>query len=633
MIRIDSLAIRRGPRLLFENSSLSIHPGQKVGITGGNGCGKSSLFALIQGEVSADEGVLTIPERWVVAHVAQETPSLDCEAIDLVMDGDRELRRLQQQLEQAEQTEDGVRQGELYAAMEAIDGFNARNRAARLMQGLGCSVPQEGMRVDSFSGGWRMRLNLAQALMARSDLLLLDEPTNHLDLDAVFWLEAWLKQYEGTLLLISHDRDVLDRVVDGIIHIERQHMELSSGNYSAFERARAERLAQQQSAHERQQREREHMHSFVERFRAKATKAKQVQSRIKALERMETIAPAHVDSPFHFQFMPPKKNPHPLLTIEAVQAGYRGDAGNIVILDELSITLNPGDRLALLGRNGAGKSTLMKLLSSASTLLQGRREEAQALQIGYFAQHQLELLDLQATPLLHMQRNHPEATEQELRDFLGSFGFNGERVLEQVGPFSGGEKARLVLAMIVRQRPNLLLLDEPTNHLDLEMRHALTVALQSYQGALVVVSHDRYLLEGVADQFLLVARQQVEPFSGDLDDYAQWLRASDKQVQPAEANSIQKEATPMLNRKEQRRAEAELRKQQAPLRKQVNTLERSIEKLEGKRVQLEQRLAEPDLYQEDAKVELKQLLQEKGGIDQQLEREEEQLLLLYEELE
>ncbi len=626
MIRIDSLALRRGSRLLFENSTLSIHPGQKVGITGGNGCGKSSLFALILGQMGVDEGSLELPQSWVIAHVAQETPDLHCSAIELVMDGDRELRRLQQQLQEAEQAQDGELQGELYAALEAIDGFNARNRAARLMQGLGFTVAQEEQPVESFSGGWRMRLNLAQALMARSDLLLLDEPTNHLDLDAVFWLEAWLRQYEGTLLLISHDRDVLDRVVDGIIHIEQQQMRLTAGNYSAFERIRAERLAQQQSLHQRQQREREQIHRFVERFRAKATKAKQVQSRIKALERMELVAPAHVDSPFHFQFYTPKKNPHPLLTLEQVMAGYAVQA----VLQGVSLTLNPGDRLALLGRNGAGKSTLMKLLSSAATLLAGERSEAQALEIGYFAQHQLELLDLNASALLHLQRNHPEMAEQELRDYLGSFGFHGDRVLEPVAPFSGGEKARLVLALIVRQQPNLLLLDEPTNHLDLEMRHALTVALQQYEGALVVVSHDRYLLEGVADQFLLVANGAVEPFDGDLDDYARWLRMDS--AAPAEQASQQSETTPTISRKEQRRLEAEQRKQQAPLNRQIKQLEERVEQLEQQRIVLEQQLAEPALYQESEKGRLKQLLQEKGQLDQQLESEEEQLLLCYEAL-
>ncbi len=626
MIRIESLAIRRGPRLLFENSNCMIHPGQKIGVTGGNGCGKSSLFSLILGGVEADQGVLKIPQRWTVAHVAQETPSLDCAAIDLVMDGDRELRRLQHELEAAEQAQDGGRQGELFAQIEAIDGFNARNRAARLMQGLGFSVEQEERPVESFSGGWRMRLNLAQALMARSDLLLLDEPTNHLDLDAVFWLEEWLGRYPGTLLLISHDRDVLDRVVDGILHIEQQRMDLTSGNYSAFERIRGERLAQQQSAYQRQQREREHMHQFVERFRAKATKAKQVQSRIKALERMEAIAPAHVDSPFHFQFRKPKKNPHPLLRIEQVAAGY----GETPILDAVSMTLNPGDRWALLGRNGAGKSTLMKLLAGDATRLHGERQEAEALKIGYFAQHQLELLDLEATPLLHLQRNHPDATEQALRDYLGSFGFIGDRVSEAVAPFSGGEKARLVLAMVVRQRPNLLLLDEPTNHLDLEMRYALTVALQGFEGALVVVSHDRYLLEGVADQFLLVANRRVAPFDGDLDDYATWLRRSEVAEEKVGEGGYSQ--TTAVSRKEQRRIEAEQRKAEAPLRREVKQLEQQIEKLESQRAALEQRLAEPEIYEAEQKEALKQLLQQKGEIDPELEQLEERLLELYEAL-
>jgi len=581
------------------------------------------------GEISADEGELKLPESWVIAHVAQETPSLESSAIDLVMDGDHELRRLQRDLEMAEQSGDGIRQGELFAQMEAIDGFNARNRAARLMQGLGFTVNQEDLPVESFSGGWRMRLNLAQALMARSDLLLLDEPTNHLDLDAVFWLEDWLKQYPGTLLLISHDRDVLDRVVDGIVNIEHHKMELTSGNYSAFERVRAEKMAQQQSAWERQQREKEHMHRFVERFRAKATKAKQVQSRIKALERMESIAPAHVDSPFHFHFIQPEKLPHPMLTINHAVAGY----GDSVVLDDFSITLNPGERIALLGRNGAGKSTLMKLMDSSQTLLQGERLEAKHLHIGYFAQHQLELLDLQATPLLHLQRNHPNSTEQELRDYLGSFGFRDDRVMELVGPFSGGEKARLVLAMIIRQRPNLLLLDEPTNHLDLEMRHALVMALQEFKGALVVVSHDRYLLEGVADQFMLVADGGVEPFAGDLDDYGQWLRSSAKQGEVStnhDAGDVQRQS---LNRKEQRRLDAEQRKQQAPLKRMVARLEQEIEKLEVKKSELEERLVQPEIYEDSAKQKLKVVLQEQREVEQELENKEELLLAHYGDLE
>jgi ATP-binding cassette subfamily F protein 3 len=625
MIRISELSLRRGQRLLFSESSLSIHPGQKIGVTGGNGTGKSSLFALILGEMAIDEGGCALPDSWTIAHVAQETPSLDCSAIDLVMDGDRELRRLQLQLEEAQQSEDGVKQGLLYSEIESIDGFNAGNRAARLMQGLGFSVEQETLPVKTFSGGWRMRLNLAQALMSRSDLLLLDEPTNHLDLDAVFWLEEWLKQYQGTLLLISHDRDVLDRVVDGIIHIEQQQMVLTTGNYSAFERIRAERLAQQQSAYERQQREKVHMHRFVERFRAKATKAKQVQSRIKALERMEAIAPAHVDSPFHFSFHSPDKNPHPLLILDETATGY----GEQRVLEGISLTLNPGDRLALLGRNGAGKSTLMKLLAATQPVTAGSRTEAQALKIGYFAQHQLELLDLQASPLLHLQRNDSKATEQSLRDFLGGFDFHGDRVFEPVAPFSGGEKARLVLALIIYQSPNLLLLDEPTNHLDLEMRHALAVALQSFEGALVVVSHDRYLLEGVADQFLLVANGEATPFTGDLNDYAQWLRNGE--TQPLSATNTKESAA--LSRKELRRLEAEQRKKRAPLKRKVDQLEEAVGKVESQLAEIEQKLSDASIYQETRKIELTETLKQKGELDRQLESDEELLLDLYQQLE
>lgn len=642
MIRINSLSIRRGPRLLFDESTLSIHPGQKVGITGGNGTGKSSLFALIMGEMHLDEGELSIPDSWVISHVAQEVSSLECSAIDLVMDGDRELRKLEQRLAVAIESEDGLLQGEIYADIESIDGFNARNRAARLMQGLGFSVEQEDSLVESFSGGWRVRLNLAQALMARSDLLLLDEPTNHLDLDAVFWLEEWLKQYRGTLLVISHDRDLLDRVVDGVVNIEHKKMELTSGNYSSFERVRIEKLSQQQSAFERQQREQEHMHKFVSRFRATASKAKQVQSRVKALEKMEAIAPAHVDSPFNFHFFEPKKLPHPMLTIEHADAGY----GDLLVLEDYSITLNPGDRMALLGRNGAGKSTLMKLMASSSTMLSGSRNEAKDLKIGYFAQHQLELLDMDATPLLHLQRQHPDATEQQLRTYLGSFGFQKDRVLEPVGPFSGGEKARLVLALIIRQNPNLLLLDEPTNHLDLEMRHALVMALQEFEGALVVVSHDRYLLEGVADSFLLVAGGTVTPFSGDLDEYAAWLRSESKRIKPNSKNETKtkskgkskskaksddgnigsKKLKPDLNKKER----AEERKKLAPVRKKIKSCEQKIEKLEVKSCDIEDLLSSAEIYEESSKVELKELLQQKNMVDTELKQLEEALLEYYE---
>ncbi len=637
MIQFSSLVLRRGHKLLFENATFSIHTGQKIGITGRNGTGKSSLFKLILGEIQADEGSLEFPKNWVISHVAQETPALDRTAIDLVMDGDAELRRLQADLSVAEAADDGAKQGEIFAQLEAIDGFQARTRAAKLMQGLGFSIAQENEPVKNFSGGWRMRLNLAQALMCRSDLLLLDEPTNHLDLDAVFWLEEWLASYRGTLLMISHDRDVLDRTVDGIAHIEQQTMQLTPGNYSAFERIRAERLAQQQAEFVRQQREREYIHKFVERFRAKATKAKQVQSRIKALEKMELIAPAHVDSPFHFQFREPEKLPFPLLTIENAAAGYRSDTDETQILDEVSMVLNPGDRLALLGRNGAGKSTLMKLIAGNSVQLAGNRKEAKHLHIGYFAQHQLEQLDLEASAAQHLQRLEPDTPEQEIRDYFGSFGFHSDRVLEPVVPFSGGEKARLVLALIIRQHPNLLLLDEPTNHLDLEMRHALVMALQEFTGALVVVSHDRFLLEGTADQFLLVADGRIAPYDDNLDSYAQWLRSGAEKSEKTDSTTNTKNVdseitTEPVNKKEQRKLEAEKRKALAPLKKKISQLENSVEKLEVRQKELEEQLAQPEIYEDSEKEKLKAVLQEKLEVDKKLEEEEEQLLGLYGEI-
>ncbi|MGB5465626.1 MAG: ATP-binding cassette domain-containing protein, partial [Sedimenticolaceae bacterium] len=519
MLQFDNVSLRRGPRLLFEGASFQIHPGKKTGLTGANGTGKSSLFALVLGGLSSDQGRVTHPADWVIAHVAQETPSTQRAALEYVLDGDTRLRRLQTQLATAEQADDGAGIAQLHSELEHIGGYQANSRAASLMSGLGFRTQDEARPVSSFSGGWRMRLNLAQALMCRSDLLLLDEPTNHLDLDAVIWLESWLQQYSGTLLLISHDRDFLDRVCDQILHIEHARATLYSGNYSAFEHIRAQQLANQQAAYEKQQREVAHMHGFVERFRAKATKARQAQSRLKALERMETIAPAHVDSPFHFSFRPPLKNPHPLLRLDGCAAGYAGKA----VIGRATLALNPGDRIGLLGPNGAGKSTLIKLLAGALAPLEGEREAARHLAIGYFAQHQLEQLQPGHSPLDHLQQVDPQASEQSMRDYLGGFGFVGDKALEAVAPFSGGEKSRLVLALLVYQRPNLLLLDEPTNHLDLEMRQALATALQEFDGAMVVVSHDRHLLRLTCDQLLLVHSGRVEEFADELDAYASWL--------------------------------------------------------------------------------------------------------------
>ncbi|MGB1108979.1 MAG: ATP-binding cassette domain-containing protein [Gammaproteobacteria bacterium] len=596
MLNFTELALRRGPRLLFDKATFSIHAGWKVGLTGGNGTGKSSLFAMIRGELSPDLGDATVPKDWVISHVAQETPAVNRPAIEYVLDGDEELRGIEADLERAEEENDGHRVGELHGRLASIGGYEARARAARLMHGLGFPPDQDDRPVAEYSGGWRMRLNLARALMCRSDLLLLDEPTNHLDLDAVIWLEDWLRAYAGTLILISHDRDFLDSVVNQVLHIERGGVKLYSGNYSAFERQRAEHLAQQQSAYESQQREIKHMHRFVERFRAKATKAKQAQSRLKALERMEEIAPAHVDSPFHFSFKELPHLPSPLLQLEEVNAGY----GETTIFSGAQITLLPGDRVGLLGHNGAGKSTLIKVLAGELAPMTGQRREAKDLRIGYFAQHQLEQLDPEASPLLHLKRIDPVTREQALRDYLGGFAFQGERVDEAVAPFSGGEKARLVLALLVYRKPQLLLLDEPTNHLDLEMRLALNIALQAFEGAVVLVSHDRHLLRTVAEDLLLVDAGRVEPFKGDVDAYRQWLESGRKpEAETEESSSTAAKTAPTSNasRKDQRRESADKRKASQPLRNRMQRLEKVMDRLDQESAEIDQAMADPALYE------------------------------------
>ncbi|HEX9451419.1 MAG TPA: ATP-binding cassette domain-containing protein, partial [Burkholderiales bacterium] len=480
MIVLRALQLRRGVKVLFEDVSLTFNHGQKIGVTGANGSGKSSLFALLLGELHQDAGDLEIQPGLVVAHVAQETPSIDQLAIEYVLDGDAELRHLERELAVAEQAHNGTRIAELHEDLHRVGGYAARARAAQLMHGLGFDDAEIARPVEQFSGGWRVRLNLARALMCRSDLLLLDEPTNHLDLDAIVWLEQWLSGYPGTLLMISHDREFLDTVANAICHIEGQRVRLYAGNYSAFETQRAMQLSQQQATFVKQQREIAHLQSFVDRFKAQATKARQAQSRIKALARMEKIAAAHVDTPFEFAFRKPAVQSDPMLDLDGVDAGY----GDVAVLRGIRMTLRPGTRLGLLGRNGAGKSTMMKLLAGVLAPLAGQRVEGKGLQIGYFAQHQLEQLRPDESALWHLTRLSPKTREQELRDFIGGFNFHGDQATEPVGPMSGGEKSRLALALIVWQRPNLLLLDEPTNHLDLEMRHALTLGLQDYEGAL-----------------------------------------------------------------------------------------------------------------------------------------------------
>ncbi|PID49559.1 MAG: ABC transporter ATP-binding protein [Proteobacteria bacterium] len=632
MIRFSNLSLRRGTKPLLEGASFSIYPGQKVGLTGANGVGKSSLFALIRGELGADSGHFNRPPNWVLAHVRQETPSSTQTALDYALHGDREYINLQQQIVEA----DGAHLGELYARLDALDGYTAESRAATLLHGLGFNAADIHRPVSSFSGGWRMRLNLAQALMCRSDLLLLDEPTNHLDLDAVIWLQDWLKAYRGTLLLISHDREFLDAICSHIAHLQHGRLTLYSGNYSTFEVTRAEKLAHQQSAYEKQKREREHIQKYVDRFRAKATKARQAQSRLKALERMEVIAPAHVDSPFSFSFRAPEKMPDRLLNMSGVVLGY----DDKTIISGVRLQVLPGERIGLIGPNGAGKSTLIKFMAGQLPAQAGECWQAQDLKIGYFAQHQLEQLNLEQSPLQHLRDLDKQAREQDLRNYLGGFAFHGERVEEAVAPFSGGEKARLALALLIYQRPHLLLLDEPTNHLDLDMRLALSMALQAFEGAMVIVSHDRHLLKTATDTLLLVDSGKVSEFEGDLEAYAQWLqnRLRQQVAQTELSNTSTTPITPTTShsaagRKDQRREAAERRKQLQPLKKKVDKLEQDMTKLEQQKVQLEAQLAEPTLYAETNKDQLKQLLLDKAALDERLATVEMDWMMASEEYE
>jgi ATP-binding cassette, subfamily F, member 3 len=632
MLTFSSLSLRRGTRLLIKEASFTIYRGEKVGIVGKNGTGKSSLLSLMLGELQPDAGSFDRPSQLVLAHVAQELDATDQPAIEFVMDGDEELRTTERAIARAEAADDGIRLGELHARYAAMGGYDARSRAARLLHGLGFSSDDENRAIRAFSGGWRVRLNVAKALMCRSDLLLLDEPTNHLDLDAVIWLEDWLRNYPGTMLMIAHDREFLDRTVNRIVHIEQGTARIYTGNYSKFEEQRAEQLAQQQSMFERQQREIKHMMSFVERFRAQATKARQAQSRLKALERMERIAPAHVDSEFEFAFLPPDKLPQPLLTIEDQSAGY----GDRLVLSSIGMTIAPGSRIALLGRNGAGKSTMMKLLAGELAPLSGKRTEARDLRIGYFAQHQLEQLAVDESPLTHLKRlggtTAARATEQELRTFLGKFGFSGDRVFEPVGPFSGGEKARLVLALVSYQRPNLLLLDEPTNHLDLEMRQALAVALQDFEAAVVLVSHDRHLLRAVADELLLVDQGKARVFDGDLDDYARWFTTREQQEEQliSARESVENSAE---QKKQRKREEAEQRNRLSGLRNQIARLEKEMAKLQAELSTIETSLADADLYQEQSKPRLLQLLDSQKTLKRRLDDAESAWLEESEKLE
>ncbi|MGI2094389.1 ABC transporter ATP-binding protein [Shewanella oncorhynchi] len=627
MISINQAQLIRGSKTLLDETSLTIYPGHKVGLVGANGTGKSSLLALILGHLSLDKGEFSLPSGWQIATVAQETPALDVSALEYVIDGDSEYRQLETLLHKAQEENDGNAIALLHGKIDAIGGYAIHSRAGSLLAGLGFSEAEQSNPVKSFSGGWRMRLNLAQALLCRSDLLLLDEPTNHLDLDTMYWLEGWIKSYQGTLILISHDRDFIDEIVDEIVHVENQKLNFYKGNYSAFERIRAERMSQQQVAFERQQKERAHMQSFVDRFRYKASKAKQAQSRLKALERMTELLPSQADSPFYMEFRAPEALPNPLIKMEHVAIGY----SNKPILSKVHLNLVPGARIGLLGRNGAGKSTLIKLLSGQLSPMTGLYEPNPGVNIGYFAQHQIEFLRLDDTPMQHLVRLAPNAREQELRNFLGGFGFNGDMALSPVRPFSGGEKARLVLALLVWQRPNLLLLDEPTNHLDLEMRHALTMALQTFEGAMVVVSHDRHLLRLTCSDYYLVDQGEVRAFDGDLDDYHQWLLDAAKAN--SNQNSTSDEIKPAADKKQQKRLEAEIRQKVSPLKRKQTKLETEQQKLSERLAELEHLLADSELYDQDNKAKLTSVLTERTSLTQTLEDSEMQWLELQEEID
>ncbi|HEX9687152.1 MAG TPA: ATP-binding cassette domain-containing protein, partial [Burkholderiales bacterium] len=621
MIRLSQVTLRRGTKVLLDGADVTLNPGDRIGLIGPNGSGKTSLFALLRGELHADQGEVDYPARWRVAYVAQETPELDRPALEYAIDGDTTLRRLERELAAAEADDDGHLMGELHAALADGGAYTVRSRAERLLHGLGFTHEQMDEPVAAFSGGWRMRLNLAQALMCPSDLLLLDEPTNHLDLDATLWVEDWLRRYGGTLLIISHDRDFLDGVVSVVVNIDNRKLRRTSGNYSDFERQRAAAVVLAAAQYEKQQRERAHLESFINRFRAKATKARQAQSRMKMLAKMEELAPLHVSAPFSFEFRDPLKAPDSLLTLEDVNAGYRMEVGEVkIVVRDIRFTLRSGERYGLLGINGAGKTTIVKTLAGELAPLAGTAHFNKGLAVGYFAQHQLEMLRLDESPLWHLARIADGEREQALRNFLGMFNFPGDMATGPIENFSGGEKARLALALIVWNRPNLLLLDEPTNHLDLETREALTVALAQFEGTLVLVSHDRHLLRASTDQFLIVADGRLQPFDGDLDDYRDWLFRTKLGETDAEAGAAPvpeaprsletgmavsgkpAAARPAAERRGEKRREAEERQRQSAARKPIESrlkrLEEQLAKLNARKSAIDAQLADPALYGE-----------------------------------
>ncbi|MCK9513181.1 MAG: ATP-binding cassette domain-containing protein [Pigmentiphaga sp.] len=640
MISASDLTLRRGTKVLLDKADFVIHPGERVGIVGKNGAGKSTLFALLTGELDADAGQLQIPPSWRIAAIAQEVTALDRPAREFVIDGDERLRRLQAARASLDAAADGMRLAELETELTDAGAWTAESRAEQLLAGLGFAPHEWLLPVRQFSGGWRMRLNLARALMAPSDLLLLDEPTNHLDLDAMVWLERWLDAYPGTVLLISHDTEFLDAAARSVLHFDQGKLVRYKGGYSDFVVQRAERLRQHQLAIERQEKKAAHLQTFIDRFKAKATKAKQAQSRVKALARMEQLAPLRQESGIQIRIPSPSSTPDPLLKLEDVTAGYAERA----VLRDVTLMVRAGARIGILGANGAGKSTLVKTLAGELPAQGGKLTASRGLQVGYFAQQQLDMLDLEASPLAQLARLAPLVREQELRNYLGSFGIAGDAATSPVAPMSGGEKARLALALIVWQKPNLLLLDEPSNHLDVDTREALTEALASFEGSMLLVSHDRHLLRTTVDEFWIVADGGVAEFDGDLEDYRDWLaqrgalgRGGGRERGASAADTTAPAASDAADRKAQRRLEAENRQrlsaQRKPLERKLAKVEHDMAACSARQAELDASIADPGLYDDERREERLAVLAEHGEISKRLRDLEDDWLELQEALE
>lgn len=641
MIRAQNLTLRRGSKILLENADFTIHPGERVGIVGKNGAGKSSLFSVLRGDIDIDAGDLSMPPEWRIASVEQIIQNPDRPAREFVIDGDTQLRAIQYKREHVD-ADDGHRIAELEAQLVEAQAWSAPSRAEQLLAGLGFA-PEEWMQpVREFSGGWQMRIALARALMAPSDLLLLDEPTNHLDLDAMLWLERWLNSYTGTVLVISHDTEFLEAAAQHILHFDNRQLIRYRGSYESFLTQRAERMRQTQLAWDRQNREAARLQSFIDRFKAQASKAKQAQSRIKALARMEALAPLHAQSNIDITIPDPESLPDPLLTLSDAHIGYRDEAdldGDRVVIRNLNMMVRGGDRIGILGVNGAGKSTLVKTLAGELLPLKGKRNPAKGLEVGYFAQQQLDMLDPEATPLQHLARIAPQAREQELRNYLGGFGFSGDAATGLVEPMSGGEKARLALSLIVWRKPNLLLLDEPSNHLDVETREALATALAGFGGSMLLVSHDRHLLRTTVDRFWIVVDGQVTEFDGDLDDYRNWLSDYQSRKRSSERQDIaaQEQDDAPIDRRAQRRAEAQARQKlsalRRPLENKIKSVEAAMDQGNHRLQELNALIADPDFYSDDRRDERVLLLAEHGELSKNQEVLEEQWLDLQQQLE